>query len=286
MKGQFIYKIVNINNGKFYVGSTINTRERFRVHRKRLRKGNHHCHHLQAAWNKYGEKSFVFLVIETIPEDQSLQEAEDKWLIEWVGKFECYNLGLRSGAPWRGTPKEKHPSFGRSVPPEQRAQTSEALKAFYAADINNHPRLGKKHSPETRAKISAAIQGKVPSGEAHYLYGKTRTNDVRTKIGDTQRGVKKAPRTISEEGTAKIRAAAEAGHYSHWNGRKHSQESREKMSKRVLVKPDGIVFPSLTKTLEHYGIKMPTLIRALKTGKPISKGRLAGYSFEYVQQTD
>ena len=45
--------------------------------------------------------------------------------------------------------------------------------------------------------------------------------------------------------------------------------------------PDGITFPSLTAVLEYYEIKMPTLQRALKSGKPISKGRLAGYVFAY-----
>ena len=80
MKGQFIYKIINTTNGKFYVGSTTNTQERFRTHRNRLRKGRHHSKHLQAAWNKYGEKVFVFFVVEDIPQGQSLREAEDRWL--------------------------------------------------------------------------------------------------------------------------------------------------------------------------------------------------------------
>jgi hypothetical protein len=33
--------------------------------------------------------------------------------------------------------------------------------------------------------------------------------------------------------------------------------------------------------LERYQIKMPTLRRALASGKPITKGKLAGYSFKY-----
>ena len=53
------------------------------------------------------------------------------------------------------------------------------------------------------------------------------------------------------------------------------------MSKTVFVVPDGILFPSLTSVLSYYGIKMPTLRRALISGKPLSKGRLAGYGFKY-----
>lgn len=283
MKGQFIYKIINTVNGKFYVGSTTNTSERFRVHRNRLRKGRHHSQHLQAAWNKYGEKIFVFHVIEEVPIGESLQEAEDVWLAEHVGQPYCYNKSKFSDAPWRGVPKEKHPSFGRSVSEQQKLDISNTLKAYYAEDITNHPRFGKKHTPETIAKLSENRKGKG-AGEEHYRYGKTLSDEVKAKIGDAQRGKPKGPgRKVSPEGRAKIRANIEAGRsHMHWLGKKHTEESKLKMSKPVLSMPDNIVFPSCTATLEHYGLKMPTLTRALKTGKPISKGRLAGYSFSYV----
>jgi group I intron endonuclease len=275
MKGQFIYKIINTVNGKFYVGSTTNTRERFRTHRNKLRRNKHHTKHLQAAWNKYGESMFVFHVVEEIPDGQSLQDAEDVWLLAHVGQPNCYNAGLRSGAPWRGAEKGSHPNFGKPLSEEMKQSISEGLKEHYSE--YDHPRSGKTHSEETKAKISAS---KLANPVKPWL-GKTRDEETRKKIGDAQRGVKKAPRTISEEGRAKIRAAAEAGHYSHWAGKKHTEESKEKMSKPVFVMPDGIMFPSLTAVLKKYDMKMPTLMRALKSGKPISKGRMAGYSFSY-----
>jgi group I intron endonuclease len=278
MKGQFIYKIINTVNGKFYVGSTTNTRERFRVHRNRLRNNKHHSPHLQAAWNKYGESMFVFHVIETIAEDQSLQAAEDVWLLAHVGKSYCYNTSMYSDAPMRGRNGDKHPNFGKPITEAHKAQISSTLKEFYAEDYANHPRVGIAHTDAAKAKISAS---KLANPVKPWL-GKTRDEDTRKKIGDAQRGVKKAPRTISEEGKAKIRAAAEAGHYSHWAGKKHTEESKLKMSKPVHVMPDDLTFPSLTATLNHYGLKMPTLTRALKSGNPISKGKLAGYSFKYL----
>lgn len=201
MKGQFIYKIVNTVNGKFYVGSTTNTRERFRTHRNRLRGNRHHCGHLQAAWNKYGENSFIFHVVETIPDGQSLQDAEDVWLQEHVGKEHCYNHGLRSGAPWRGVKKEDHPNFGRPVSEEHRQAISSGLKEFYAKDITNHPRFGKKHSEETKERIRA----KKLAEPARYWQGKERDEETRKKIGDTQRGIKKPPRTYTEEGLQRAR---------------------------------------------------------------------------------
>lgn len=199
MKGQFIYKIINQVNDKFYVGSTINTRERFRTHRKRLRKNHHHAKHLQAAWNMYGEDKFVFKVVEVVPEGQSLQEAEDRWLAEHVGKPYCYNAGLRSGAPWRGAPKENHPSFGRPKSEEERQAISNTLKEFYAKDITNHPRFGKKHSEETKEKIRQKHQ----ANPTRAWLGKERSEETKAKIGDAQRGVPKGERTFTPEGLAK-----------------------------------------------------------------------------------
>ena len=63
---QVIYKIINRVNDKFYVGSTVNKKVRFREHRKQLRGNRHHCKHLQAAWNKYGEVKFDFVVVEEV----------------------------------------------------------------------------------------------------------------------------------------------------------------------------------------------------------------------------
>lgn len=59
-----IYIIKNKVNGKFYVGSSCNCEERFSTHKTLLRKGEHHSVVLQRAWNKYGERNFIFKVIE------------------------------------------------------------------------------------------------------------------------------------------------------------------------------------------------------------------------------
>lgn len=59
-----IYKITNKVNGKTYIGSTKNVKARWAKHKALLRHSYHHNHHLQAAWNKYGEDSFTFEIVE------------------------------------------------------------------------------------------------------------------------------------------------------------------------------------------------------------------------------
>jgi group I intron endonuclease len=281
MKGKFIYKIINTVNGKFYVGSTTNHYERFRIHRQKLRSSKHHCKHLQASWNKYGENSFVFAVIENLGEDCDLMAAEERWLREHVGKEYCYNSGLSANAPMRGIQKEKHPNFGKPISDEQREAISQKLKEFYAADPANHPRYGKCHTPETIEKIKLSRKGKM-AGENHYRYGKILSDEVKQKISAAQKGVKRGPKIITEEGRRRIAEAAARGSYSHQKGKKRPQEIIDKIKKKIRALPEDIVFNSVNEALAYYNIKSPTLNRSIKTGKPIKKGRLTGVSFQYA----
>lgn len=60
-----IYQISNNINGKLYIGSTVESfRKRFNLHKHQLRNNKHKNSHLQYAWNKYGEDSFEFSIIE------------------------------------------------------------------------------------------------------------------------------------------------------------------------------------------------------------------------------
>lgn len=60
----YIYQIKNLENGKLYIGSTIGPDRRFYEHKYDLNKQAHHAEHLQKAWNKYGENSFEFSLLE------------------------------------------------------------------------------------------------------------------------------------------------------------------------------------------------------------------------------
>lgn len=280
---QVIYKIVNLVNDKFYVGSTVNKKVRFRQHRKLLRGNRHHCKHLQAAWNKYGEEKFYFRVVEEVPAGASLQFVEETYLLQHVGKPYCYNTGRSADAPWRNAPAHVTPNFGRRMAEAQKGKIAASLREFYAEDYNNHPRVGTVHTAETRAKISAA---KKENPQRHWA-GQQRSQETKDKIGDKQRGVPKAAgRKVSPEGLAKIRANIEAGRsHKHWVGRTHTEEAKEKMRKQVAATaPDGAetVYGSLTEALDTLGLLMPTLRRALVSGAPLAKGPRKGWSFRYA----
>jgi group I intron endonuclease len=58
-----IYKIENILNKECCIGQSVNLRNRKVLHFCDLRKNRHKNRHLQNAFNKYGEESFIFEVI-------------------------------------------------------------------------------------------------------------------------------------------------------------------------------------------------------------------------------
>lgn len=89
-----IYEIVNLVNGKRYVGSALSFRLRWHGHLSRLRKQKHHSAHLQAAWNKYGEAAFAFRVLERCGRDDLL--AREQFHIDQGCN---YNKSLTAGSP-------------------------------------------------------------------------------------------------------------------------------------------------------------------------------------------
>ena len=55
-----IYRIRNLTNNKFYIGSAVNLNKRKNQHFHYLRNNKHHNKPLQNSYNKYGESSFIF----------------------------------------------------------------------------------------------------------------------------------------------------------------------------------------------------------------------------------
>jgi hypothetical protein len=62
-----IYKITNIVNNKFYIGSSFDINKRKREHIYKLNNNLHHCNYLQNSWNKYGRDNFIFEVLANCP---------------------------------------------------------------------------------------------------------------------------------------------------------------------------------------------------------------------------
>jgi len=89
-----IYKIINLNNGRIYVGSTSRFKTRAYAHNNDLIANRHLNRFLQNDYNKCGSEAFLFEVIEVVSGDRKLRiEREQCHIDHWYdNQKNCYNL--------------------------------------------------------------------------------------------------------------------------------------------------------------------------------------------------
>jgi len=273
-----VYEIRNTVSGKFYIGSSANLYERWRTHKNKLRAGTHPNPKLQASWNKHGEAAFVFIKTAEFDSIDDMCACEEGLINAHIANPLCCNLSLWQDSPMRGVTGEAHPSYGRKLTDEEKQVLAEATKRQWET---SDPRTGHKHSPETRAKISAKIQEALAEGRGGKFIP---SEETRKKMSDALKGnqcAKGYKRTEAEREAIRQRTLGN----QNWLGKHHTEESKAKMSKRVIELTTNTEFPSLTVVLEQYGLKMFIFRRALKADKPISKGFNKGLHFRYLQSS-
>lgn len=88
-----VYKIENTENGKIYVGQSVDVEKRFREHKRQLRANSHGNCYLQDDWNIYGENAFTFEIIEKC-RSIYLNEIERNLIKEYdsMDKSKGYNI--------------------------------------------------------------------------------------------------------------------------------------------------------------------------------------------------
>jgi len=132
-----VYFIVNKCNGKIYVGSSINIRNRFSVHKYYLRHKKHDNKFLQSDWDKYGEHSFEFNIVE---ESNSKEESTDREnyyikLLNVCDKSIGYNIHENAESP-----------LGYRFSEESKAKISERVSG------EGNPFYGMEHKVESKQK--------------------------------------------------------------------------------------------------------------------------------------
>jgi group I intron endonuclease len=156
-----IYKIINMVNGKFYIGSAVNFQRRFYIHKNQLNLQKHRNSKLQRAWNKYGGAAFEFVAVEEVLNREQLIATEQSWLDLLRPDLNGYNickvatsrLGVKASEETKS--RMRNAQLGKRPSPETRAKMSQ----------NNKGSKRSPRSPEHRAKISLIHSGKTVSQE-------------------------------------------------------------------------------------------------------------------------
>ena len=174
-----IYAILNIVNGKVYVGQAFNFQKRWKNHRIALQFDKHHNRYLQAAYDKNGQFAFIYVVLEYC-EAEILTEREQFWMDELksADREFGYNLSPVAGRSTLGVVHTDEVKQAWSVQRKGKTRSEEAKAAIKAGWVKR--KANGPVSEETKLKLSISHMDKKPSEE-------TRAKMSVSKIGNTFR---------------------------------------------------------------------------------------------------
>jgi len=237
------YEIVNLANQTRYLGSSTDIPMRFSSHRSTLRRGTHRNGHFQNAWNKYGEQSFAFRILQETPVETKLV-AEQELLDKAFGdKIPLYNISRTADAPL----------FGRHLSDEVKKKISEKNTGKKRTEEQNlrksESQKGKKRTEETKRKMSLAHLGKPKSAEhikhmSEANLGKIMSEETRKKLSAALKGRVGTRLGTTHTAATKLKMSLARA------GRPKSPEHvaavaasirRNAMTRRFLQSPDSII---------------------------------------------
>ena len=172
-----IYKYT-FDNGKCYIGQTINFKKRINDHKNNQLNRDFYFYR---ALRKYGFDSSKFLVIDIAFSKEELNEKEKYYIIfyESTNRKNGYNSkdGGSSGKPTKETKKKDVRSCDwKNSTKEIKEKISKTLKEKYKSGEIISNSLGKKLSEKRKKEISDVNKGNT------YRRGKTHTEEAKEKM--------------------------------------------------------------------------------------------------------
>lgn len=143
-----IYSITNKINGKRYIGQSIDIDVRIKRHFRELRKGIHHCKHLQRAYDKYGEDSFTSEILCQCEQGEDLDELEKYYISKYNSYSDGYNLTLGGKG-----------DSGLIVTDEFRQRMSDLVRG------SKNPNYGNKWTKEMKENLSKKLSSGARKGK-------------------------------------------------------------------------------------------------------------------------
>jgi hypothetical protein len=194
-----IYAIRHVASGCCYFGSTSSPKRRLAAHRRMLRKGTHHCIHLQRAWDLYGADSFAFDILETLALS-SIQErhaAEAAWMVRSGvdGRFNCAVPGPEDGMTLVHSPEavekiraarlRKGKGYKVQLSDDERAARGQRARArVFKQDAIDRIRAAHVGRPISQAHKAALLSANL---------GRKMTAEGKARVGASKLGKKRDP---------------------------------------------------------------------------------------------
>jgi group I intron endonuclease len=183
MKSNGVYRIVNNINKKVYIGSTGSKggfKKRWSYHLSDLRQNKHHSRHLQRAWNKYGEDSFVFEILEIIENfTKETLLIREQYYLDFYKSYDVnlgYNICKIAGS-----------SLGIKKTPEQIKQMSDLRKGKPIPWLNNGQPRSEDHIENLRNACIGKISEKLDKTYKE-IYGEKKAIELKKKLSESHKG--------------------------------------------------------------------------------------------------
>jgi group I intron endonuclease len=140
-----IYKITNIINNKFYIGSAVNIRKRQNEHFNNLKTNKHENKKLQNSYNKYKKENFKFEVLVYCPKEYCLKL--EQWFLDNMKPILNISPNASSQLGYKHTEETKLKISKKHKGKKNSEETIAKMKAY-------------KKTEEHKKKISDSNKGK------------------------------------------------------------------------------------------------------------------------------
>lgn len=220
-----VYRITNVNSGRFYIGSTKDFNDRVKSHTGQFIGKVHHNKQMQEDYNQ-GDK-FKYEVLFILDTREEAFEYEDSLLKKFRGNKLLYNIGrsARGGDNLTDNPRREAiveqmrqtllERYGKMTAAERKrshgrpgaingmfgkTHSQEAKKKMSDANIGKVRRIGFKLSPEQIKTLSNCA--KLRTGDKNPFFGKTHSQSAKKKMSEAKIGnVPANAKPISISGT-------------------------------------------------------------------------------------
>lgn len=210
-----IYCIKNLINGKVYIGSSCRIEHRHYSHFYLLKKKNHANHHLQKAFDKYGEPNFEFLIIESV-EIPKLIAREQYWIdyYDATNADKGYNIRPRADGHLLSEETKKKLSLFH-LGKKTRPHSEETKRKIGLSNMgkthmigNQNPFFGKKHTKETKTRLSILAKKRLEDPTKNPMYGVHLKGKLNPMFGRTGEKSPHWGKKLSESTKLKMRNSA------------------------------------------------------------------------------
>jgi group I intron endonuclease len=168
-----VYWILNLVNGKVYIGSSVDVENRLQNHKKDLIAGKHRNPYLQRAWNKQSD-FWDFEILEEVEDELWLRARESAWILRLQSHLRDtgYNAAQNGwdGGTWPGQVEACRAAGKKRVGTEK-------------FDRWKNSRVGTTVSEDHRAKLQDAWIDRKDRGDYYKFTAEDQARSVAASIG-------------------------------------------------------------------------------------------------------